>query len=493
MSLTAVAEVVLANAKELDKRGVVDIESKIGFRDPTQSDLDCRSRLITAIRELERMALGPAETIYNMLMASTGDITSLLTLSRYAIPTHVPPHGTTTIAALAQKCTFTTTTNPTTTPSPSPSHTLDAQTLARLLRPAIVSGIFAEGPEPGSISHTPTSRLLLRDPDFLDLIGFYAEENGAAAGKATLDGLERWRNSREPAETGFAVAAAAGQRRGERKEEPDGGKHGGGEGGGEGGAGFFAELRRDPARVKRAAGAFNALPQMLVQGNDGLAASRVWREVDASADDGGAHGEEEQPDDADAAAAAAAAAGTALVVDVGGNRGHASMAIADATSARVRFVVEDLAGPVALGERGLPDEYRGRVSFRVQDFFEEQAVVGADVYFLRKVLHDFPDHYCVRIVRALVPALKRGARVVVCDRLMPDMAKAGYEQREARFSDLTMLQLLNGRERTETDWKELFAEADSRFDVEFEHWTGNLHGLIIATWRPEQTGHQVKL
>lgn len=53
-----------------------------------------------------------------------------------------------------------------------------------------------------------------------------------------------------------------------------------------------------------------------------------------------------------------------------------------------------------------------------------------------------------------------------------------------RFSDLAMLQLLNGRERSETDWKKLFADADSRFDVEFEHWTGNLHGLVIATWRP---------
>lgn len=70
MSLTALAEVILANAKELDQRGVVDVESKIGFRDLTQSDLDCRARLITAIRELNRMALGPAETIYNMLMSS---------------------------------------------------------------------------------------------------------------------------------------------------------------------------------------------------------------------------------------------------------------------------------------------------------------------------------------------------------------------------------------------------------------------------------------
>ncbi|KAK0662800.1 O-methyltransferase gsfB [Lasiodiplodia hormozganensis] len=436
MSLTALAEVILANAKELDQRGVVDVESKIGFRDLTQSDLDCRACLITAIREMHRMALGPAETIYNMLMSSTGDITSLLALARYDIPAKVPTTGSTSFAALAEH-------------TAGGGGALDAETLARLLRNAIVEGIFAE-PSPGQIQHTPTSRLL-QNPDFAALVGFYAEENGGAAGSTTLDALARWRCSREPACTGFALANAGGR---------------GGEGGTETGAyeSFFAELAKDPARVKRAAGAFNALPQMLVQGQDGLSRSPLWRELDESA--------------------AAQSDGFAVVVDVGGNRGHASMALADATTERVRFVVEDLPGPVALGEEGLPERYRGRVSFRIQDFFKEQGVKHADVYFLRKVMHDFPDHYCVKIIRALIPALKEGARVVVCDRLMPEASKAGYEQREARFSDLAMLQLLNGRERSETDWKKLFADADSRFEIEFEHWTGNLHGLVIATWRP---------
>ncbi|OMP84451.1 hypothetical protein BK809_0000234 [Diplodia seriata] len=109
------------------------------------------------------------------------------------------------------------------------------------------------------------------------------------------------------------------------------------------------------------------------------------------------------------------------------------MATADATSARVRFVVEYLPGPVTLGERGLPERYRERISFGVQDFFKDWDVRGADVYFLLRVLHYFPDHCCVRTVWALVLALKRGARVVVCDRLMPEVAVAGYEPREAGY------------------------------------------------------------
>lgn len=38
------------------------------------------------------------------------------------------------------------------------------------------------------------------------------------------------------------------------------------------------------------------------------------------------------------------------------------------------------------------------------DFLEtEQPVKDADVYFMRAVLHNWPDEYCVRILRNLLP------------------------------------------------------------------------------------------
>lgn len=46
-----------------------------------------------------------------------------------------------------------------------------------------------------------------------------------------------------------------------------------------------------------------------------------------------------------------------------------------------------------------------------------------------------------------------------------------------RFSDLAMLQLLNGRERSKSDWRRLFKEVDSRLDVDFERREGNIHVL----------------
>ena len=53
------------------------------------------------------------------------------------------------------------------------------------------------------------------------------------------------------------------------------------------------------------------------------------------------------------------------------------------------------------------------------DFFEEQPVKGADVYLLRWVLHDWSDSYAVRILRALIPALNKGARVILNETVLP--------------------------------------------------------------------------
>jgi hypothetical protein len=44
-----------------------------------------------------------------------------------------------------------------------------------------------------------------------------------------------------------------------------------------------------------------------------------------------------------------------------------------------------------------------------------------------------------------------------------------------------MLLHLNGRERTEDDWKKLFAAADTRLEVEFEYWESSAHCLIKST------------
>lgn len=52
------------------------------------------------------------------------------------------------------------------------------------------------------------------------------------------------------------------------------------------------------------------------------------------------------------------------------------------------------------------------------DFFTPQPVT-ADVYYLRWILHNWPDKYCVEILRNLRPALKPGAMIVIHEQVLP--------------------------------------------------------------------------
>lgn len=123
------------------------------------------------------------------------------------------------------------------------------------------------------------------------------------------------------------------------------------------------------------------------------------------------------------------------VVDIGGGLGHVSHALATSEhGSKAHFVVQDLADIVnkaqsALSGKGVPEKIR----FQVHDFFEEQPVHGADVYLLRMILHDWSDKYATKILRALVPALKPGAKVVINDRVIPGRHQVHYlVEREAR-------------------------------------------------------------
>ena len=102
------------------------------------------------------------------------------------------------------------------------------------------------------------------------------------------------------------------------------------------------------------------------------------------------------------------------VVDLGGSHGDAAFALARKYPT-LHLIVEELPQVVANAkeEEGLD------VKFMAHDLFEQQPIHAADVYLFRWIFHNWPDKYCVKALKALVPALKRGARVLVMDFVMP--------------------------------------------------------------------------
>lgn len=111
--------------------------------------------------------------------------------------------------------------------------------------------------------------------------------------------------------------------------------------------------------------------------------------------------------------------GEGTVVDVGGSHGAVSVAIARRFPS-LRCIVQDLPKVVADAQSKLPPALANQVTFMEHDFFTEQPVQGADVYYLRWILHDWPDKYAIRILRSLIPALKTGARIVLSEWIVPE-------------------------------------------------------------------------
>ena len=108
-----------------------------------------------------------------------------------------------------------------------------------------------------------------------------------------------------------------------------------------------------------------------------------------------------------------ASLGNGLVVDVGGAGGHNSFAIAQQYP-KLNFLVQDL--EAAFGEAGVkvPAELEGRVEFMAHNFLTPQPA-KADLYYFRFIFHNWSDKYGVKIMRALLPALEPGARILVHD------------------------------------------------------------------------------
>lgn len=100
------------------------------------------------------------------------------------------------------------------------------------------------------------------------------------------------------------------------------------------------------------------------------------------------------------------------LVDVGGSKGEYGIAIAQKYP-QIKVVIQDLPDVIQKAQSSAPAELGDRVNFMAHDFFTEQPIKGADVYLMRWILHDWSDAYSIRILRALIPALKKGAKVIL--------------------------------------------------------------------------------
>lgn len=164
---------------------------------------------------------------------------------------------------------------------------------------------------------------------------------------------------------------------------------------------------------------------------------------------------------APAIAAAYDFAVAAAAVDVGGGHGALLAGVLQRHPA-LRGVVFDqphcAAGAATLAsEAGVGDRCR----FVAGDFFAT-VPEGADLYLLKSVIHDWDDERAAAILRVCRAALRPGARVLLVEIVVPPRPGTSPLDHMIAGTDLNMLVMTGGRERTEAQYRALCDAAGLR-------------------------------
>jgi hypothetical protein len=99
----------------------------------------------------------------------------------------------------------------------------------------------------------------------------------------------------------------------------------------------------------------------------------------------------------------------------------------------------------------------GRCAIMVGDFFDS-IPGGADVYLLKSVIHDWPDDQALRILRNCRDAMAPAARLLLIELVLSAVMQPG-DDLETLCTDLNMLVITGGRERTENELVSLLRSA----------------------------------
>ncbi|MBW8486586.1 methyltransferase [Actinomadura parmotrematis] len=157
----------------------------------------------------------------------------------------------------------------------------------------------------------------------------------------------------------------------------------------------------------------------------------------------------------DAAADRLDLAGVGTVTDIGGGTG-ALLSCVLAAAPHASGVLFDTPATVRAARPRLDAE---RITAVGGDMFA--AVPGGDLLVLSRILHDWDDAACARILARCRAAVRPGARLVLLERVLPDPLAVAWDVHMMVNND-------GGRERTLEEYRELLAAAG----FELRGWTG---------------------
>lgn len=165
------------------------------------------------------------------------------------------------------------------------------------------------------------------------------------------------------------------------------------------------------------------------------------------------------------------------LVDVGGGHGKILSEVLR-RNPRLHGILFDLrhayeGGQKTIAQAGLS----GRCQVVSGDFFKE-VPAGADAYLLSRVIHDWDDATTVAILKVVRAAIAPRGRLILLETMLRRSAETVYPL----LSDLNMLLMTGGCERTEDEYRALYRAAG--FELTQAIATSSPTGTTVIEGRP---------
>ncbi|KAJ0424828.1 S-adenosyl-L-methionine-dependent methyltransferase [Aspergillus carlsbadensis] len=143
----------------------------------------------------------------------------------------------------------------------------------------------------------------------------------------------------------------------------------------------------------------------------------------------------------------------ALLVDIGGGVGH------DIKAFRNRF--PELAGKLVLQDLpqvidAIKEPLPGGITAVGHDMFKPQPTKGAKAYYLRTVLHDWPEKQALEALARIREAMAEDSLLLIHEHTTPEGANLPPL---AATLDFHMMEMFSASERTEKEWVTLLEKA----------------------------------
>ncbi|GKZ71677.1 hypothetical protein AnigIFM50267_007719 [Aspergillus niger] len=162
------------------------------------------------------------------------------------------------------------------------------------------------------------------------------------------------------------------------------------------------------------------------------------------------------------------------MVDIGGGIGHETKILLDTLPGLAgHFILQDVPNVIKsiLPELRTAPGSLQTVQAMPYNFFDSQPVTRAHVYFLGRVLHDWPDTQARSILQHVRNAMGEDSLLLIHERVLPD-GPSKVHPSDATM-DFSMMALCSSLERTESQFQNLLAAV----------------GLdLVRVWRPAAAG-----